>query len=174
MKDSSSEIVPIVSEGLMSTPNASQSASKAAVFRKLCDDFSLCDEVYDLLITSPFESLDDLRFYSVKEEEIASFIEPAAISSETQTRLMAARMRRCWTSLRVQGADRDGRPSAPSAAPDLDDLLEEKQPREVKVNFWRRYRIRFPADVHPFDSVISRSFREVELKLLTVYDCWKV
>ena len=57
---------------------------------------------------------------------------------------------------------------------ELDDLLEEGTLREVKVQFWRRYKVKYPVEVSPSDQLLSRCYREMETRLLTVYDVWKV
>ena len=54
------------------------------------------------------------------------------------------------------------------------DLLEEGTLREVKVNFWKRYRMKYPSEVSPSDQLLSRCYREMDKRLLTVYDIWKV
>ena len=36
---------------------------------------------------------------------------------------------------------------------DLDSLLEDSELRDVRAQFWKRYSLRFPADVHPSDAV---------------------
>ena len=41
--------------------------------------------------------------------------------------------------------------------------------RETKVAFWRRCRLRFPLEVHPSDSTISRVSREMAKRMLCVF-----
>ena len=64
--------------------------------------------------------------------------------------------------------------TAVQATVELDDLLEEVTLREVKVNFWKRYRLRYPAEVMPADTLVSRCYREIDKRLLTVYNVWSV
>ena len=158
-----------------STPRPSQRSSKEATFTALREDFKLAEPMKKGLMASPVEDLEDLRFFFAEESEIEPWV--AAIPDYKDmgggARLQVARMRRCWTCLRSQGKERDSRPAHP-AAPDLDDLLEEKELREVKVNFWRRYHVKFPADLHPSDQLISRGFRELSMRVLTVYDIGRV
>ena len=52
------------------------------------------------------------------------------------------------------------------ALADLDSLLEESELRDAKQAFWRRYRLRFPAEVHPGDAVVSRVSRELSKRML--------
>eukprot|EP00434_Breviolum_minutum_P039089 symbB.v1.2.034695.t1/scaffold4526.1/size39880/1 len=46
--------------------------------------------------------------------------------------------------------------------------------RTVKQSFWRRYKLRFPAEVHPADATVSRVSREMGKRMLCVYNVWKV
>ncbi len=52
---------------------------------------------------------------------------------------------------------------------DLDDLLNESELRALKLAFWRRYKIRYPADRTPADSFVSRLSREMSRRFLMVY-----
>ena len=53
-------------------------------------------------------------------------------------------------------------------------MLEDSELRDVKTQFWKRYRLRFPADVRPSDSVVSRVSRELSKRMLCVFSVWKV
>ena len=57
---------------------------------------------------------------------------------------------------------------------ELDDLLEEGSLRVIKVQFWKRYKMMYPVEVSPSDQLLSRCYREMDMRRLTVYDIWKV
>ena len=57
---------------------------------------------------------------------------------------------------------------------DLDSLLADDELRDVKVAFWKRYHQRFPPEVHPSDSTVSRVSREMAKRVLCVFNIWKV
>jgi hypothetical protein len=57
---------------------------------------------------------------------------------------------------------------------ELDDLLEEGTLRDVKVQFWKRYKVKYPVEVSPSDQLLSRCYREMDKRLLTVYNILKV
>ena len=57
---------------------------------------------------------------------------------------------------------------------DLDTLLADTELRDVKTNFWVRYRMRFPPEIHPADATLSRVSRELSKRMLCVYNLWKV
>ena len=43
-----------------------------------------------------------------------------------------------------------------------------------KQQFWRRYKMRFPPEIHPADTTISRVAREMQKRMLCVYNIWRV
>lgn len=57
---------------------------------------------------------------------------------------------------------------------DLDTILPEGELRDAKVLFWRRYKLRFPTELHPADSTVSRVAREMDKRMLCVFNLWKV
>ena len=92
---------------------------------------------------------------------------------EKTSRFQAARLRRAWASVRLfyQQAEQDRSKVLTS---DLDTMLGDTELRTVKQSFWRRYKLRFPAEVHPADATVSRVSREMEKRMLCVYNVWKV
>ena len=147
--------------------------SKEATFRSLVDDFKLDERVYGLFIASPMDTLEDLRFYFAEEKEIDAFVAEAKELKDHALRIQVARMRRAWFAVRQTALRKEARNSTSTAA-ELDDLLDEADLRNVKINFWKRYKLRYPAEIMPCDQLVSRCYREVEKRLLTVYDMWKV
>jgi len=53
-------------------------------------------------------------------------------------------------------------------------MLGETELRDTKQLFWRRYRMQFPPEIHPADTTISRVAREIQKKMLCVYNSWRV
>ena len=84
-----------------------------------------------------------------------------------------ARLRRAWASVRQTALCKETRQAVTTFA-ELDDLLGETDLRNVKVQFWKRYKLRYPAEIMPCDQNVSRCFRELDRRMLTVYDIWKV
>ena len=73
-----------------------------------------------------------------------------------------------------QHGQKAGSHNVASTAVELDGLLEDATLREVKLRFWKRYRLRYPAEVMPADSLLSRCFRELDRRLLTVFSVMTV
>lgn len=82
-------------------------------------------------------------------------------------------MRRAWAAVRLfyTEAEQD-RSKIPVA--DLDAMLGDNELRDAKLAFWRRYKTRYPPELHPSDATVSRVARELDKRMLCVYNVWKV
>ena len=54
------------------------------------------------------------------------------------------------------------------------DLLEEGALREVEVQFWKRYKAKYPVKVSPSDRLLYRCRREMEKRFLSTRDLTRV
>ena len=61
--------------------------------------------------------------------------------------LETARLRRAWSAVRLYFSTSE-QDRSKVALTDLDTMLEDAELRDVKLAFWKRYRMRFPAEVH--------------------------
>ena len=87
--------------------------------------------------------------------------------------LQGARVRRAWAAVSLYFKQSEQDRSRISAS-DLDALLSDSELRDLKSAFWRRYKLRFPPEVHPADATISRVTRELTKRMLCVYNIWRV
>ena len=150
-----------------------QRSSKTETFQALCKDFNVDNHVLKVFEDSPIENLEEFRFYFTAEDQIDQFVAQATALRDADLRIQIARVRRAWSAVRQAAQKREeGRSVAHSV--DLDDLLEETTLHEVKAQFWRRYRLRYPAEVMAADSLLSRCFREIDRRLLTVFSVMTV
>jgi hypothetical protein len=147
--------------------------SKEATFTALSVDFGFDDKVTDLFLEGPMDSLADFRDYFTDEKEIAAFVAGKESSEMPEQKLRISRVRQAWTAVRQHGLHSDNC-STISTVAGLDDVLDEATLRQVKVQFWKRYKSAYPAEVLPSDQLLSRCYREMEKRLLTVYDIEKV
>ena len=85
------------------------------------------------------------------------------------TLLQTAGVRRAWSAVRLyfQQAEQD---RSKVALADLGSMLGDSELRDLKTAFWQRYKLRFPSEEHPRDTVVSRVFKE----LACVFNVWKV
>lgn len=52
--------------------------------------------------------------------------------------------------------------------------LGETQLSDTKQQFWHRYKMRFPPEVYPADTAISRGTREMQRRMLCVFNIGRV
>jgi len=146
---------------------------KEATFTALAKDFTFDDKIKDLFLKGPMDNLEDFRYYFADEKEVDAFVASEDALKGPELKIQIARVRRAWAAVRHNGLRKESRNTVSSVA-ELDDLLEEGTLREVKVQFWKRYKVKYPVEVNPSDQLLSRCYREMEKRLLTVYDVWKV
>ena len=119
------------------------------------------------------ENLQAFRFYFAEEKEIDAFVAADDTLTDQEQKIQTSRMRRAWAAVRQNELRNENRSTTSSAAK-LDDLVEEVTLREIKLQFWKRYRMKHPVHITPSDHLLSRCYREVRTRLLSVYDIWKV
>ena len=148
-----------------------EGATANQLFTELAKNFKLHDAVRDALINSQIENLDEFRFMFDQENKVDLWLQKLSLGDEKV--LQGARLRRAWFAVRLyfQQAEQD---RSKVSLSDLDSMLEETELRDTKVAFWRRYRQRYPADLHPSDATLSRVTRELTKRMLCVFSVWKV
>ena len=148
-----------------------EGATGAQLFQELARNFKLSDTVRDALVAAQLDNLDEFRFLFDNEAKVEPWIGKLALGDEKV--LQGARLRRAWSAVRLfyQQAEQD---RSKVAIADLDSMLAESELRDAKVAFWRRYRQRYPAELHPADATLSRVARELTKRMLCVFNVWKV
>ena len=138
----------------------------------MCQDFNIAETVRDHILKVGIASLDDFRFYFGGESEVTLFVSATGLR-DAEARLQVSRVRAAWTSLRRASAEREASKSA-AASTELDDILPEALLLDTRSRFWGQYRMRYPSYIMPSDSLLSRCYREVDKRLLSVYCVWRV
>jgi hypothetical protein len=151
----------------------SDMGSKEATFTALAEDFQFDKKVRQLFLDSPMATLEDFRYYFAEEKEVDAFCAAEESLKDAELRIQISRVRRAWAAVRQNGLRKENRNSVSSVA-ELDDLLEEGTLREIKIHFWKRYKSKYPVEVSPSDQLLSRCHREMDKRLLTVFDIWRV
>ena len=134
-----------------------------AALNVLALNFSLNDKVVEELLKVGVRNLEEFRFLFEDEAKVGAFVAKIGLGDEAT--IQTARLRRAWTVTRVYFSQVEQDRSKVALA-DLDSLLEESELRDAKQAFWRRYRLKFPAEVHPSDAVVSRVSRELSKRML--------
>ena len=140
-----------------------EKGSPEEVLRKLGDNFLLDDGVVEALLRLGVESLQEFRFLWASEQAIETWV--AKLGLGDKALLMTARVRRAWAAvgLYYRQVEQD---RSKVALSDLDTMLGETELRDTKQQFWRRYKMRFPPEIHPADTTISRVAREMQKRML--------
>ena len=69
-----------------------------------------------------------------------------------------ARLCHVWSAVRLYYSHSE-QDRSKVALTDLDTMLEDAELRDVKQAFWKRYRMCFPSEVHPADSLTCSKSR---------------
>ncbi|CAE7396468.1 unnamed protein product [Symbiodinium sp. CCMP2592] len=142
-----------------------------ATMESLQLNFEFSDDVLEALVKQKIKNLEEFRYFFESEGEIGLWVQKLSLGD--QQPLQTARLRRTWAAVKVffQHADA-GRVRISEA--DLDDLLDDSALRDMKQQFWRRYKTRFPPELYPSDATLSRVTRELNKRMLCVFSVWKV
>ena len=120
---------------MLRTPT--QKSTKEDTWKQLVTDYKLDGKMYDLLMTTTMDDLEDLRFYWQSETEIKQFVDRLDGVNDDIKRLQCSRLCRVWHNYRQWATTRDAGKSHQSTA-ELDDLLEEITLAEVQGHFFGR------------------------------------
>ena len=118
------------------------------------------------LKTEGLQDLEELRFFFDSR-----WVGKLGLGDATL--LQMARVRRAWSAVRLY-LQQAGQDRSKVALADLDSMLGDSELRDVETAFWQRYKLRFPSEVHPSDTVVSRVSRELAKRMLCVFNIWKV
>ena len=134
-------------------------------------NFDFSNDILEALVKQKIKNLEEFRYFFESESEIGLWVQKLSLGEHQS--LQTARLRRTWAAVKVffQHADA-GRVKVSEA--DLDDLLDETALRDMTLQFWRRYKTRFPPELCPSDATLSRVTRELNKRMLCVFSVWKV
>ena len=123
------------------------------------------------LLATKVQNLEEVKYFFADEAAVDPWLKKTALGEDHN--IQAARLRRCWAAIRLYFSQSEADRSKVALA-DLDCILGEGELRDLKTNFWRRYRQRYPPEVHPSDATISRVSREMGKRMLCIFSVWKV
>ena len=148
-----------------------EKGSPEEILRKLGDNFGLDDGVVEALLRLGIENFQEFRFLWASEQAIETWIGKLGLGDNIL--LMTARVRRAWAAvgLDYRQVEQD---RSKVAVSDLDTMLGKTELRDTKQQFWRRYQMRFRPEIRPADTTISRVAREMQKRMLCVYNIWRV
>ena len=143
------------------------------IFAKLQAEHGLGETVTTWL-TSPgglgAKTLDDLLCSCTEDgvENLVKAAKPANLFLET------SRLRQAWRALKRARDDEDVVKRAGHDSIDMDDLLATSILDDIEARHWARYKMTWPPDIAPADTVISRIVRELEKRTLSVREVLRI
>ena len=133
-------------------------------------DFGISEKVQEHFLAVGMTGLYDFRFYFGNESEVPVFVAAAGFQAP-EAGIQVARVRAAWTSIRMAAVEREFSKSS-TASVEMDDLLSDELLLDTRSRFWRRYKMR--CHIMPSDALLSRCFREIDKRLLSVFCVWRV
>ena len=117
------------------------------------------------------KNLDAFMYATTTEAEVAGIVEAIGVTNKfAQT----SRIRQAWLALRKGKEEEASLKRKVADENDLDVLLPQPNLDSIADIFWDRYKIAYTPDVEPSDLLISRIVKEIEKRLLSLRDVWKV
>ena len=118
-------------------------------------------------------TLNDFAYSMATESDAKTLVEAAKVPVDQQIQ-QTSRVRQAWACVRKTIADAEKVKARGRDDVDLDAMLPQQDLDDLHDKFYARYRLQFPAHVMPSEAVVSRLSKEVDKRLLTLRDVWKV
>ncbi|CAK0877552.1 unnamed protein product [Prorocentrum cordatum] len=135
------------------------------------------DEAIAKFLTDPepaglgLETMDDFAALFTSETEVQNVLN--RIESVRESSRQLSRLRQAWRGVKNLLSEQLATARKGTDNDDLDKFLDQPTLDDLAKVFWKRYRNSWPPDVMPSDQMISRIYRELAARLLSVRDAWK-
>ena len=143
------------------------------IFTQFAEQFEIDQKVTSWL-TDPdglaAKNLDDL-LYACNEDGIDKLVEAAKPDNII---LATSRLRQAWRSLKKARDEADVIKRAGQDTIDMDELLQASVLDDIEARHWARYKMTWPPEIAPADTLVSRVVRELEKRTLSVQMVLKV
>ncbi len=152
-----------------------QSSDPQAIFAELGSQFGIDERVTSFLVKEVgVKSLRDFATLFTTADDIKPIVELVPELEPLKKILQVARLRQAWEGVEEAQKAAEGQRKIKGDDPDLDMMLPQQDLDDLTESFWRRYHLNFDSEVMPSDALLSRCSRELQRRLLTVRDVWKV
>ena len=160
----------MTSVGLVPKGGGTPEQSLAAL-AALGRNFNLDDVIVKGSSEEKIANLEEFRFFFHDGAQVETWVTKIGVTDDMMVQV--ARLRRAWSavSLFYQTAEQD---SLKVVTADSDSMLIEGELRDTKTAFWKRCQLKFPTEVHPADTAVSRVSRELSNRTLCMFNLWKV
>ncbi|MGY8879022.1 MAG: hypothetical protein ACKVJ5_22375, partial [Pseudoalteromonas sp.] len=116
-------------------------------------------------------TLDDFLFSCHDSKEVKALAREADPDNET---LAVSRLRQAWYALKRSRDAADEVKRVGEDTTDMDELLPSAVLDDIDSRHWNRYKMTWPPDMSPADTVVSRIVRELEKRTLGLREVFKV
>ncbi len=120
------------------------------------------------------ESLQDFAGLFTDPADVKAVIEQVEALDPPKRLIQSSRVRQAWEGIVKAQSTAEVQRQRGDDDPDLDRLLGREDLDDINKMFYRRYHIHFGASEMPSDAVVSRISRELDRRLLTLRDVWRV
>ena len=145
-----------------------------AVFQDIGVKFGWAEEVTKWM-TDPnglaAESIEDFLCVATDAANFTAILDTINPPRKLQ---QLSRVRQAWEALRKAAVEDETRKRKGQDASDLDALLDQTALDQMAATFHGRYHMTYPPDIEPADLLVSRLTRELDKRLLSLREVWKV
>ena len=143
------------------------------VFKELADLFELDPAVTTWLTAANGLAAKNLEYllYACNEDGIDKLVGTA---KPPNLILSTSRLRQAWRSLKKARDEEDVIKRAGQDTMDMDNLLTASVLDDIEARHWARYKMTWPPEIAPADTLLFRTVREIEKRTLSVQMVFKV
>jgi hypothetical protein len=148
--------------------------SVSELFRELATEFKLEPKLAEWLTAESglaAKSLEDFAYAASSEDDVTRMVTAA---KPDNTWLATSRLRQAWKSVKRSCDDEHVIRRSGMDTTDLDELLPAPELEDIESRHWARYKMTWPPEIAPADSLVSRAVRELGKRALSVMDVDKV
>ena len=145
-----------------------QLSNPKETFEALAAQFGFDVRIAQAILDHGVTDLETFSWLFTKPEEVGpALVDP--FKDMDKPLAQVAKVRRAWAACKAYVSSREASRSRASAD-DLDEALAGNELADLKNTFFRRYRMTYPPDILPSDRLVSRLYREIQKRCLTMKD----
>ena len=161
----------VVGTTLVTAPEV-PSASPVDIFKALAVTYKLDPKTAEHFVSKlGLESLSDFRRLFVNPEKVDQII--SQVKDLQYPDRESSRVRQAVEGVDAAYQQEEVTKKRASEIDDMDILLPQPDMDELRDAFWGRYKLVFPIEVEPGDSLVSRVAKEMRKRVMTVRSVWQ-
>ena len=145
-----------------------QLSTPLETFEAMAAQFGFDKRVAQAIVDEGVTDLETFAWLFTKAEEVGPLLLDR-FKDLQQPHAQLAKVRRAWSACKAFVSSRETARSK-THTEELDEVLPGNDLNDLKNAFFRRYKVTFPSEVLPSDRLVSRLFREIHKRALTMKD----